>query len=208
MKPEAQAPSVEHLKLARGNVERHRHPAFGLASIKKTQDNGPAVALFGSQVQHRTVVLLRIETAYGDRELNRDWHHADKAVVEVAMSEAQLAALITSSTGERVPVTFTVRPEEDSRLMLCPEIANTETPTQTFERELMERCGEYLETAQALTEALAACASEGQGWQGKTAGSAQSGQAAFRWAPPDGGIHPEAVRRKHGENRRRWEARR
>lgn len=87
MQPEKQAPSVEHRKPPRGDFERYPHPAYGMASLQKTQASEAMVELFGSQLQHKILVKLRIETAYRARDPNRDWHRNDNLVAEMAMSE-------------------------------------------------------------------------------------------------------------------------
>jgi hypothetical protein len=71
---------------------------------------GKAVSLFGSSVRTNTVISLEICESEVDRHLNQDWHHPKKTVVELWMTPAQFAEMITSfSVGEGVPATFRYR---------------------------------------------------------------------------------------------------
>lgn len=65
------------------------------------------VALFDSEHRHQGFVALRINTAERDRGLGRDWIRGDKEIIEVHMSHAQWAAMIsTPNSGTGTPATL------------------------------------------------------------------------------------------------------
>lgn len=84
------------------------HPAFGKARVNRVSST-PGASLFGSEIRHSQYVVLTIERATRKRDLNRDWIHGGGRlpVVEVAMSEAQWAGLVSSFGSGGVPVTIT-----------------------------------------------------------------------------------------------------
>jgi hypothetical protein len=90
----------------RGAV-RETHPAFGKAILNKHRHT-PGAVLFDSEIRHPQTVVLTIEGATRERDLNRDWIHADsRPIVEIEMSMAQWADLISSfGNGGGVPVTI------------------------------------------------------------------------------------------------------
>lgn len=71
------------------------HPAFGRMVITH-RSSTPPVALFDSEIRHNHTVVLTLHTASRKRGLNRDWIHPGKHVVEIEMSEAQWAAMVSS----------------------------------------------------------------------------------------------------------------
>jgi hypothetical protein len=81
------------------------HPAFGMAAVHKTSASHGAV-LFDSEIQHRHYVTLTITRADRKRDLGHDWIHPGKELIEITMSEAQWAALVSSTNTSGVPVTI------------------------------------------------------------------------------------------------------
>ncbi|PWD01956.1 hypothetical protein [Pseudomonas amygdali] len=142
--------------------ERHSHPAYGLISVAKTSVNPGGVHLFGSDLNHRSVLTVTLHTAIQDRHLSRDWYHSDDEVMQFQMSEAQWATFVSSVGGAGVPITYEFRPIEEAPLQLIPRIEKVETMTETFEREVREKCEGYVATATELVERLAQCAEEGK----------------------------------------------
>jgi hypothetical protein len=85
---------------------RERHPAFGMIGIYRT--NGQR-HLFGSPLEkHQNYVTIRAHRAERLRSgVGYDHYFARKQVIEIALSEAQFAQLITSwNSGEGVPCTL------------------------------------------------------------------------------------------------------
>jgi hypothetical protein len=89
----------------RGEVEV-THPAFGMLGVTRWTSSA-AVRMFGSDMGHGGGVTLTLQTASTRRGLSRDWHHAERIVAELTMSESQWARLVSSiGQGEGVPVTL------------------------------------------------------------------------------------------------------
>lgn len=81
------------------------HPAFGMCRVNRVSST-PGKSLFQSDLQHREYIQLTVSTAERKRDLKHDWVHAKKTVIEVAMSLAQFASMVTSAGTEGVPVTI------------------------------------------------------------------------------------------------------
>lgn len=84
------------------------HPAYGMIGATRVSHSPPGKALFDSDVQHQHYVVLRIDRATRRRDLHRDWVHSSGfgKIVEVAMSEAQWASMISSMNTSGVPCTI------------------------------------------------------------------------------------------------------
>ena len=79
------------------------HPAFGNINICRVSGHRK---LHDSPLRHHHYIALRIQTADMDRDLNQHWHHPQKQVVEVLLSEAQFAQAITSLNTMGTPCTL------------------------------------------------------------------------------------------------------
>lgn len=126
------------------------HPAFGMIGASRV--SGRAV-LFDSDVEHDHFVVLRIGRATRKRDLHRDWIHSGNRadVVEVAMSEAQWASMISSMNTSGVPCTIRYTEKEgnvpgldfESRLDLTHREVRNRTKTAMQEvQEAFERVQE------------------------------------------------------------------
>ena len=92
------------LKVTENDAHIVKHPSFGTIGLTRT--SGEA-RLFGSDVTHQHYITLKISTAENNRQHGRDYIHADKTIIEVAMSELQFSQLITSfNRGEGNPCTL------------------------------------------------------------------------------------------------------
>ncbi|MQT58020.1 hypothetical protein GHO41_11770 [Pseudomonas sp. FSL R10-0399] len=158
---EKQAPEVEQQEGAMGG-QLYTHPAFGTISIVKGNASAGGMELFGSDLNHRKVITVTLNTAHLNRHLNRDWIHSDTQVCSFHMSESQWASMVSSHNGEAVPITFDCRAPEGSVLERMPGIASTETMTEEFDREIRERCEGYVATATELLERLKAAVEDGK----------------------------------------------
>lgn len=77
-----------------------------MVTVQASHVTGDA-ALFDSEHRHQGFVALRIHTASRTRNLSRDWIYADKEILEVHMSHAQWAAMIsTPNSGTGTPATL------------------------------------------------------------------------------------------------------
>lgn len=145
--------------------KRFTHPAFGEISVMKSA--GAGMELFGSSLNHKSVVTVRVSTAHLDRHLNRDWIFSNDQILSFHMSEAQWATFVSSQGGAGTPITFEVRPEDGAPLQACPGIESAESMRDTFHREIQTKCEQYMEQARQLTEALTAAAGSGKAGKGQ-----------------------------------------
>lgn len=95
------------------------HPAWALIGAHRVTGGA---ALFDSDVKHQHYVTVTLSRAKRKRDLHRDWFHPGEEIVEVAMSEAQWAAFVSSmNSGTGVPATLTWdRTREDPRVPAVP----------------------------------------------------------------------------------------
>jgi hypothetical protein len=90
-------PKVEEVRDAAGDIERRlTHPAYAL--IRATRVTGHC-ALYGTDFIHNNLVKIAITRSALHRSVSHDWPAPGAELVEVAMSEAQWARLISSTGG-------------------------------------------------------------------------------------------------------------
>ena len=82
------------------------HPAYGWVHVNRAHVSNPGAVLFDSEIRHQEIVTLRISQASQKRDLHRNWIHEGKTFIEIEMSMAQWAALVSSFGGSGVPVTI------------------------------------------------------------------------------------------------------
>lgn len=84
------------------------HPAFAMIKANRVSVGGAGggAVLFQSDIKHGSTVRITLETATRKRDLNTDWVHAEKQVVEVELSEAQWASFVSSMNTSGVPATL------------------------------------------------------------------------------------------------------
>jgi hypothetical protein len=86
--------------------EYKKHPSYGTISISRVNSSADN-QFFGSSITHNNFIALRIHEASIAHNLNRDWIHAEKVLVEVYMSQSQFAEAITSlNMGDGTPCTI------------------------------------------------------------------------------------------------------
>lgn len=82
------------------------HPAFGIVSVNRVHAS-PGEVLFDSDIRHNRYIRLRVNTAERKRDLKHDRIHGVRAdLVEIDLSEAQWAALVSSIDTSGVPCTL------------------------------------------------------------------------------------------------------
>lgn len=116
------------------------HPAFAVASVHTS--SGTPRALFQSDLMHNNTVVVSIQTATRRRDLQRDWVHPRRELIEIEMSESQWGALVSSmGKGGGVPVTLRRSENEDTvpALPYQPRTAeNRREVRETVERLLAD----------------------------------------------------------------------
>ncbi|MCD0159700.1 hypothetical protein IHN63_00105 [Deinococcus sp. 6YEL10] len=89
-----------------------KHPAMGLVVISKTSHGGTGrasrgVPLFGSDLRHTETVSITVMESSVSRSLSNDWHHQGRRLLELRMSTAQWAQMVSSfGNGNGTPVTL------------------------------------------------------------------------------------------------------
>lgn len=77
-----------------------------MVTVKAARIQGNKV-LFDSEHRHQNYITLSINSATRERGLSHDWIHGHREIIQVAMSEAQWAAMISSlNFGSGVPATL------------------------------------------------------------------------------------------------------
>jgi len=86
--------------------KKEKHESFAMMSFSRIQSGAPQT-LFGSDLQHNTIIAMRLHHATKARSLSNNWYHADGLITEVYMSQNQFSEMITSmNMGDGIPVTL------------------------------------------------------------------------------------------------------
>lgn len=93
------------------NTEAKTHPSYGMVGFSRAHVGGGSrhrYRLFGSPLNdHHTIVTLTVKRAEMQTDLDREWYHGTDELIEVEMSAAQFAELLTSmNVGDGVPCTI------------------------------------------------------------------------------------------------------
>lgn len=83
--------------------EVSRHPSYAQVAIHHVQGRA---CLYGSDFEHHNFVILTIKGSEMHRDLARDWHFERNTIVEIALSEAQYATMISAPNRTGVPCTL------------------------------------------------------------------------------------------------------
>jgi hypothetical protein len=82
------------------------HESYGMVGLSRYSSSGK-VSLFGSPLQHKQCISLVIKRGRVDRSMNMDRYYGKEQLIEIDLSEAQFAELITSmNRGDGVPCTI------------------------------------------------------------------------------------------------------
>lgn len=127
------------------------HPAFGQVSVSRC--SGGNTALYGSDFVHHNYVTLTIEGSELHRTLSNDWHFARKQIVEIALSEAQWATLVSSfNVGGGVPCTL----QWVRDVGAIPGLPVPVNRSEQFSAEMKEDFEDALRSIDDLVEAITA----------------------------------------------------
>jgi hypothetical protein len=131
MNPQAQEPKrVECDGYTGGSIEE-THPAYAMIGASRVSGHA---RLFASEFNHQHYITISIRGASVRRDLSRDWHHADKEYIEVALSEAQWASFVSSmNMGDGVPCTLQHR-----NGAMIPQITGQVESKTSFKVELQK----------------------------------------------------------------------
>jgi hypothetical protein len=129
------------------------HPSWGLIGANRVSQGGAGAVLFDSDVRHNHYVILRIGRASRRRDLHRDWVGESGGrgeLVEVAMSEAQWASMISSMNTSGVPCTIR-RTEKDGQM---PEL-DFDSRLDLTHKEVREKAEDAVEEVKRARDAYA-----------------------------------------------------
>lgn len=129
--------------------QKFNHPSY--AQIQVSRINGHK-NLYDSDFNSHNFIALRIKRSQMIRDLSRDWHHEKDELIEVCMSEAQWATLVSSLNSLAVPCTLTYL--MGKQIDALPEPISR---TNQFSAELSSNMSltiEQLNEAQALISTL------------------------------------------------------
>lgn len=83
-----------------------RHPSYAQLGFYRVT-GGRATPLYGSSLNHRDTIMMRLKTSHMRRKYNEDHYYGDDLLFECEMSYTQFAELISSmNVGDGVPVTL------------------------------------------------------------------------------------------------------
>lgn len=123
-------PTVTQETLGGMNSEVLRHPAYAQVSISHVSGS---TNLYGSDFEHHNFVMLSISKSELRRDLARDWYFERGTIIEIALSEAQFATMISAPNRQGVPCTLTQHGNE-----LVPGLPRRDS-TKLYDVEIEEK---------------------------------------------------------------------
>ena len=127
----------------------YEDPAFVVVGLHRIEVGGGGTSLFGSDVKHSHAIALTISQAekIRNRELSYDWTMAQKKMIEVWLSPAQFAEMITTmNVGDGVPGTLEYK---DGQTFSMPKM---ETRSESFKKEIASNIVEVHEGIKSAYE--------------------------------------------------------
>lgn len=139
-----QLPTIEN------NIESH--PAYGSISVTSPAHT-PATKLFGSDLSHNHTISISIHSAEMERRYGSEWIYGKKRIMNIELSHAQFAHMISSVGGTDTPCTL--RYVNNETLPLISEnTTNESTIKQEFEKTIKTSVEGLDKTIQQVTELL------------------------------------------------------
>jgi len=111
------------------------HPAYGQISANRVTIGGGGERLYGSELVHRSTIRIAITESHRVRNLNLDWHHDGKSLIEVELSGAQWASFI-STLNYGSGTCCTIKHVQGEQR---PDILVEETKREEFESEIKSK---------------------------------------------------------------------
>ncbi len=121
------------------DAKRTEHESFGIAGFSRSTTSGDGVSLFGSSIKHGNTITFTVRQGEVDRHLEQDWYHsaARLPIVEIEMSQAQFAEMITSmNMGDGIPVTL--RYVNGKKMEDCPHESKIAQHSNEFKQRMKE----------------------------------------------------------------------
>lgn len=129
-----------------------KHESYGMLQISRV-NCGAGNPLFGSSIKHSNMIELSIHEGYLNRHLNRDWFHAGKRIITIAMSYNQFADAMTNlNCGDGVPTTITYK--DGKYVEKCPFISKNEQHHEELRQAFEELQKKVTELSKQTDELL------------------------------------------------------
>jgi hypothetical protein len=119
---------------------RMKHPAYAQIGAYRVQGHA---TLYGSEFNHQHYVCVRIKRSEHIRTLSNDWHMGRGELIEVAMSEAQWASLVSGMNIGDGPCCTLLHIAHEQ----VPQLPDPKQTTEHFRKEI---AAVYLEAKKAL----------------------------------------------------------
>lgn len=137
------------------------HPSYGTLAFSRR--SGGSMVLFGTSIEHKDVIGMRLYHANITRGLHEDHIYGNKLIAEVEMSYSQFAEAITSlNMGSGVPVTIRWT-EKDGEIPPCDFVSKRDQFVNEFKekrkkatdesQQLIKDVAELFSQKKALTKA-------------------------------------------------------
>lgn len=121
------------------------HPSFGMVGISRWSSSGAGGRLFGSSIQHKNTLTITISKAKREVGPYSEYYFTQGEVMQVELSQAQFAELVTSpNMGSGVPCT--IRRDESG---MVPAAADFSTRRDELNRGVTDRMQEFADSLQS-----------------------------------------------------------
>lgn len=123
------------------DIQSETHESYGLVKFSRT--SGTPRSLFGSTIKHSDTIRLTISEGKVHRDFQKNYYMDGKELIEVEMSSAQFAELITTlNCGSGVPATLI---HHGGKKMADPPEVDFKERAKTELKEEMKVLGERIE---------------------------------------------------------------
>jgi hypothetical protein len=156
--PKPQAPKRTKQEGHADTEELETHPAYGQVGISRVSGQAK---LYGSALDHHQS-FIRLEIRHSERRhsLHRDWHFGKDVIVEVNLSHAQFAEMITTpNVGTGVPCTLSFHSSKPGPGMVPPIAESMQTEAEKVvegfregQVEVVEKLRGRVDEAQAVLD--------------------------------------------------------
>ncbi len=120
------------------------HPSFVMVGFNRITCSPPGVKMFGSEIESQSIIRLTVCEAEEQWHLSQTWHHGGKRIIEVDLSPAQFAELLTSmNVGNGVCGTMRFR-ERDGHV---PSALDEDTLPEQIKADIKRDSKEVIEAA-------------------------------------------------------------
>lgn len=149
--PKPEAPKRSQVEGPADTEELETHPAYGQVGISRVSGQAK---LYGSALDyHHSFIRLEIRHSERRHSLHRDWHFGKDVIVEVNLSHAQFAEMITTpNVGTGVPCTLSFHSSKPGPGMIPPIAASMQTEAEKVVEGFKEGQAEVVEKLRSQVE--------------------------------------------------------